>query len=371
MVDPQAVIHAFAAQAVYCDAHGSPFTARLMRSVGQGLLQDDPLLQPLRDWPGDPRADVLPLRVAGALHALVLAGRAPALAAVYPGGGVAIDEAGLWQRARDAWASHPDRFAAYLARPPQTNETGRAAVLLGGFLTAASWLPEPLPLRLLELGASAGLNLHWDRFHYAFGSAWRWPAASTDASSVPRLAPRWEGVLPPSSGLEVVSRAGCDREPVDIRDPDECLRLRAYVWADQSERLQRLDAALAVAAASPVRVERADADEWIERQLAEPAAGTLSVVYHSIFWNYLDAAAQQRIAHAMHAVGARATADAPLAWLRFELDDTQLAARLTWSQWPGPQDILLAEADAHARCVRWFGAGHAAPQHRSSAHPLQ
>jgi hypothetical protein len=166
-----------------------------------------------------------------------------------------------------------------------------------------------------------------------------------------------------------MSRAGCDREPIDIRDPGERLRLRAYVWADQSERLQRLDAALAVAMALPIRVERADADEWIERQLAEPVRGTLTVVYHSIFWNYLDAAAQRRIADAVHAAGVRATTDAPLAWLRFELDGTQLTARLTWSQWPGPRDILLAEADAHARSIRWLGPVHAAPQHRPQAHP--
>lgn len=368
MVDPQAVIRAFAAQAMYCDAHGSPFTARLMRGVGEGLAQDDPWLQPLRDWPGDPRADVLPLRVAGALHALVLAGRAPALAAVYPGGAEAGDEAALWPRARAAWASHPEWFAAFLARPPQTNETGRAAALLGGFLTAASWLPEPRPLRLLELGASAGLNLHWDRFRYAFEPGWHWPDAWTETTAAPRLAPQWEGVFPPRLPLQVISRAGCDREPIDIRDPDERLRLRAYVWADQSERLQRLDTALAVAAAFPVYVERADADEWIERQLAEPASGTLTVVYHSIFWNYLDAAAQRRIADAIRAAGARATDEAPLAWLRFELDDTQAQAHLVWSQWPGPQDELLAEADAHARRIRWHGPMHAAAQHRLKAH---
>lgn len=353
MSDLNAIVAAFAGQAAYCQAHDSPFTARLLHGAVAALGRDEPCLDPLRTWAGDPKADVVPLRFAAALHALVLSGVAPALAAVYPPHGDATDDATLWSTARAALAEHPDVLAAYLAFPPQTNEVGRSAILLGGLLTAVAMQPQPLPLRLLELGASAGLNLRWDRYRYQLGSL-AWPGDDVMVAG-PQLCPDWRGAAPPSAPLRVVERSGCDREPVDIGRDDERLRLRAYVWADQVDRLQRLEAALAGAASMPVTVDRADAAAWIEPQLASPAPGALTVVYHSIFWNYLDAAAQARITRAITDAGARATPAAPLAWLRFELDDTVSAARLTLSLWPGMQDLLLAEADAHAHHVIWHG----------------
>lgn len=369
MADPHAVVAAFAGQVDYCQAHGSPFTARLLRGAAAALEQGDPCLQGVRSWRGDPRADVLPLRLAATLHALVLSGVAPDLAAVYPGRGASVDDASLWALARAALVNHPDVLAAYLGRPPQTNEVGRSAILLGGFLAVVDLLPTLLPLRLLELGASAGLNLQWHRYRYRLG-ALDW--AEDGAGSAPQLVPAWQGPAPPLVPLRVVERAGCDREPVDIGRADERLRLRAYVWADQVDRLQRLEAALAVAAATPVAVDRADAEAWIEQRLASPAPGVLTVVYHSIFWNYLDAAAQARITRTIAAAGARATPAAPLAWLRFELaDGAAAAARLTLSLWPGPQDQVLAEADAHARQITWHGARASAPRHGPSSHRLQ
>jgi hypothetical protein len=351
--DSNAVVAAFAAQAAYCRAHGSPFTARLLYCAVEALGRDEPELEPLRRWSGDPRSDVVPLRFAAALHALVLSGSAPALAAVYPPHGDGADDATLWSTARAALSDHPDVLATYLARPPQTNEVGRSAILLGGFLTVVAMLPQPLPLRLLELGASAGLNLRWDRYRYRLGDL-AWPGEGVMVgAAAPQLSPEWMGAAPPIVPLRVIERAGCDREPVDIGRDDERLRLRAYVWADQADRLRRPDAALATAATVPAAVDRADADAWIERRLAAPAPGALTVVYHSIFWNYLDAAAQQRITRAIDAAGSRASDAAPLAWLRFELDAAASAARLTLSLWPGPRDRVLAEADAHAHRVIW------------------
>lgn len=369
MADLHAIVAAFAAQVDYCRTHGSPFTARLLHGAASALQQDEPCLQDVRAWQGDPGADVLPLRLAAALHALVLSGVAPDLAAVYPGRGASVDDATLWALTRAALLDHPHVLAAYLGRPPQTNEVGRSAILLSGFLAAVDLLPAPLPLRLLELGASAGLNLRWDRYRYRLG-ALDW--AGHGAGSAPQLVPAWQGPAPPSVPLRVLERVGCDREPVDIGRDDERLRLRAYVWADQVDRLQRLEAALAVAAAMPVTVDRADADAWIEQRLAAAAPGALTVVYHSIFWNYLDAAAQARISRTITAAGARATPAAPLAWLRFELSDTgPAAARLTLSLWPGPQDQVLAEADAHARQILWHGATVGAARRSPSSHRLQ
>jgi hypothetical protein len=350
MATIESVCGAFAWQATYCDEHGSPFTARLLRGLTQAIQENEPALQPVASWTGEPLTDVLALRVAGALHALVLDGRAPELARCYPGGDRDGDASALRHAAVAALASHPDVLTAYLATPPQTNEVGRSAVLFGGFMVIGEYTG--LPLRLCELGASAGLNMNWDRYGYRFGDY-----TTGDTSSPLTLAPAWHGELPPLRPMNVVSRAACDRSPIDIADPVQRQRLRAYVWPDQATRLRQLDMALAIAAQHPVQVEQADAGAWVERMLAEPLrAGAATVVYHTIFWTYLPAETQARIESAIRLAGQNATPEAPLAWLRFESVDLSRHQQLLLSLWPGPQNLHLADAQAHGSEVFWHAA---------------
>jgi len=355
------VVDAFERQATYCAAHGSPFTARLLRSALQALQRGEPVLQPLALWSGDPVADALPLRLAGALHALVLSSRADALANHYPEGDGAADDAALWHAAVDALRAHPGVLSDYLALPPQTNEVGRSAVLFGGFTTIAA--RTGLPLRLLELGASAGLNLNWDRYRYRLGDT-----HAGEPGSPLLLEPSWHGAPPPVVDVRVASRMGCDLAPVDISAASQRLRLRSYVWADQRARLARLDAALAVAGRQRPEVVRAGADDWLERQLAQPADGMTTVVYHSIFWSYLTAAAKARIVAAIERAARRADKAAPLAWLRFEFDDPSQLPSLRLSLWPGPFERHLADAQAHGQEVFWRAADPARAAVRAPRH---
>jgi len=359
----QTVCDAFARQASYCGEHGSPFTARLLRGLIVTMTKGAPVLQAVAAWPGEPTADALPLRVAGALHALVLDGREPELARHYPGGDGAVSEAALQQAAVAALQSHPAVLADYLASPPQTNEVGRSAVLLGGFMTIAAHTG--LPLRLFELGASAGLNMNWDRYRYRLGDC-----VIGDASGPLELAPVWHGELPPAASIDVVARAACDRSPVDVAEATQRQRLRSYTWADQSSRLRQLDAALDVAAGYPVQVEPVDAGAWIERVLATPLPDVVAtVIYHTIFWTYLPPGAQARIEATIRTAGRTATAESPLAWLRFEIGDFSRHPRLLLSLWPGPQDLHLADAQAHGNEIFWHAAAledlaRTAPRHR-------
>ncbi|MFV4649321.1 DUF2332 family protein, partial [Mycobacterium tuberculosis] len=92
-----------------------------------------------------------------------------------------------------------------------------------------------LPLRCLELGASAGLNMNWDRFGYRFGEGARWG----DPAAAVQLSGEWEGCSPPTPAvLTVVERAGCDQNPIDVTDEDRAFRLQSYVWAGQALRMQ-------------------------------------------------------------------------------------------------------------------------------------
>jgi hypothetical protein len=340
---------AFRAQARVCEAMGSPFTARLCALLADRLAPGDPVSDRVLGWPGDPsnRSDALPLRLAGALHGLVIEGRDAGLAAVYPPH-AAVSEDALWAAVAEAFATQAPGILRRLDGPPQTNEPQRSAALAPGFLTVAALTG--LPLATSEIGASAGLNLLWDRFAYAFGTAgWGDPASPV------RIAPDWQGPPPPLPAATVAERVGCDRAPPDLAREADRLRLLSFVWADQTARMARIAAAIDLARAAGVRVEAADAPGWIAARLAEPRPGRAHVVYHSIVWQYLGHAAQDRIRTSLDTAGARATARAPLAWLRMEGDGVEPSAAVTLTLWPGAETRLLGRADFHGAWVRWEG----------------
>ena len=270
-------------QAEWCDRLGSPFTALLCRVFAQELRPDSSLGRRVLSWSGDPtgQADSVALRMTGALHALARSGRCAALAQLYPPASLPAPGQ-LWTVIApllDVEQAHFDRF---LDRPPQTNEVGRSAVLLPGLLWLARQVQ--LPLALYEIGASAGLNLNLDRYHYRFGSrAWG------DAGAELTLTPQWRGCeLPADLNLRIAARAGCDAHPLNLSDAAERERLLASVWPDQAERLANLQAALRVATRHPVLVERADAADWLTRQVRHDApAGVARVALHSIVWGDL------------------------------------------------------------------------------------
>jgi hypothetical protein len=344
----RAVRAAFRRQAEVCHDMGSPFTARLCRLLADRLRPDGPVARRVLAWPGDPsnRADALPLRLAGALHALVLEERDPRLADAYPPD--PADDEALWRSVAAALADHAPFLLSRLDGPPQTNEPQRTAGLVPGLLTVAA--ATRLPLVCSEIGASAGLNLLWDRFAYRFGDA-RWG----DAASRVVVEPRWEGPPPPLPAAEVAERAGCDLQPIDPADPDDATRLLSYVWADQLDRLARTGAALALARDVGVRVEKAEAGDWLTGRLAEPRPGRVHVVLHSIVWQYLPDATRARIETLLGGAGARASDEAPLAWLRMEPDGASPGAALTLTLWPDGRTQRLGRVDFHGRWVTWGG----------------
>ena len=340
-----AVRAAFARQAEWAARLGSPFMARLCTLLGERLDRGSEAGRRVLDWPGDADAlaDALPLRLAGGLHALVRSGGAAALASCFPPNAPPDDEL-FWSALRPV-LDRPD-LPPWLDRAPQTNEVGRSAVLMSGLLVVADLFPQPM--ELLELGASAGLNLLPDRYGHDLGGV-----RAGDPASPLRLRPEWKGPPPPDVPVEVAGRRGVDLNPLDPhRDGD---RLLAYVWPDQIGRLARLEAALAVAAADPPRVDIGDAAEWTEAQLAGPrAAGVTRVVFHSIAFQYFPERTKARIAAALEQAGAAAAAGAPLAWLRYEHEAGEARITLRLRTWPGDEERLLACCHPHGSAIHWL-----------------
>lgn len=353
----------FARQARACRENGSPVYGEICRAASLHLAAGGPLADVLAPWADARDGDLIPLRVLGAAHRAVLERRAPALALWFPsvGGTAPVDAAGR-TACFDAWlaavAREADRLPALLASPPQTNDPGRAASLAGVLAHVAA--AHGLPLRVHELGASAGLNLLADRARIT------WLGGETGPHGSPLvLEDAWEGEpLPPSADVQVVERVGVDLAPVDVTTTEGRLHLTSYVWPDQTERFERLRAAYELAGQVPVSLVRSDLVEHLESLV--PQAGTVLVVFHSVTWIYLDAAERARAERAFQALAAAAAPDAPVVHVaREHLGDLlgmSFAVITRW--WPAPLSgplagraagvpLVLADTPPHGLPVVW------------------
>lgn len=301
---------AFEVQARYCDAMAAPVTARVSRALGRTLTRDTRVGRRVLDWPGEPVADAVVLRLIGGLHALHRAGLDAEVSRVFSG--AERDAATVDRLLAGVIARADERLLAWLDGPPQTNEAARAAGLMTGLLHVAQRFGPRV--EVLEIGSSAGLNLLIGRMRFDLGGVAVGPAASPL-----RIAPAWRGAPPPDVAVEVVSARGVDIAPVDVADPASAARLQAYVWVDAAERQARLDTAIAIVREHGVDLVQGDAADWVEARLAEPqVAGVTRVLMHSVVWQYLSPEARARIRDAMEAAGARASAERPLAWVMME-----------------------------------------------------
>lgn len=329
---------------------GSPLYESLLRRCARDIAQLGPTWRLVQDRRTERPGDVLPLRVMAVAHRLVLAGDAPDLARHYPsaGGRQAASEA--WPAFRSLLEERVDDLRGLLDRPLQTNEVRRCAPLLVGL----AWLGDRtgLPPTVLEIGASGGLNLNWHRFRYE-GPDGHWgPADSPVRLSLPG------GVTP--TLLPPTGSRGCDRAPRDVRRPEDRFWLRSCVWADQTDRLALLDAALEVADEHPPDVDASDAAPWLGDRLAEPRPGSMTVVVQTIVQQYLSAQQAHDVSAVVERAGRAARADAPVAWLRMEPpeepdslpESAQGLAELRVRLWPGGDDRLLAYTGFHGQPVQ-------------------
>lgn len=341
-------------QGAWCERLGSPFTAQLMERAAADCEAGGIVETLTRDWPTDAHVDALGLRLAGALHSAVLLGLDRRLADTYPKRGRTYDIDRVWPAALAFLAEREDWVREFLKSPPQTNEVGRSGVLAPGFLWLAARAPQPF--RMLELGASAGLNSNWDRFRYTFRDSKQVGAGG------PQIATVTEGDAPGWRDIRIADRRACDLAPIDPLDEGAAARLRAYIWPDQFERMDRLNAAIEVARLAPLRIEQAQADEWLARQLAGGLTAGTTVIFHSIFLQYPTREEQDRIAEVIEAAGCAADAEHQLAWVCFEpeavlggpADSTRILLRArTWAG-GSCETTVLGEADPHGKRLRWL-----------------
>jgi hypothetical protein len=237
----------------------------------------------------------------------------------------------------------------------QTNETQRCVALLPAFLTVAR--ETGLPLDLVELGPSAGLNLVFDRYRYRYADGvFGDPAARLvfDATER-RLVPH--GLF--GTPLEVVRRRGIDLSPLDVTSEHDVLLLHSFLWPGLAERPERLDAAIATLreTPNPPALIRGDYVDELPGLLADRGAHAVTVVFQTASTGYLTQERYDLLRQSLNEAGADGR---PLAWVssrRREERETHDDDRweLELQVWPEAAR-LLALVDFHGNWIDWVDA---------------
>lgn len=341
------LLHTLRSQGRFCTGSGSPMYGELLELVAKDVEAGGVFATILSGHVDAPSRHAVPLRLLGGLHRMVLDGRAPGLRRWYPSTGGAWDASG-WPEILDTAADHVDALRAALDQPPQTNEVGRSAALIGGLLCLNHEFG--FPVRLFEIGSSAGLNLRADHYHYRFAEG-RWGATDSPVT----IDDAWQGALPPDGEVHIVERHGYDIAPIDVTAADGAMTVLSYVWPDQAARLDRLRGAIEVARRVPARLERRSAADAVAG--LTPVDGALTVLWHSITWQYLSNKEREAVRARVHALAERAHVRSPFAHLTLEPardgPGTPIRFVVRARSWPGGELAILGECHPHGPPVQW------------------
>ena len=335
-------------QAHACATLGSQMYAQLFSDLAADYADNGRTYALLAGRSQRPIHDALPLRLAGALHRIVLQGKDERLSRHYPSVGGTPGEdftADVIAYMRD----HLDEIDTALTQQVQTNEVGRSVV----HLSLLHWLTslDIYDVDLLEIGASAGLNLNCDRY-YACSHQLR----MGDAASPIRMMGDWFTHTPtiPSTGARIHRRRGTDISPIDVSDHDDAMRLLSFVWPDHKARFMRTKAAIEIAQQYPPIVDHQSADTWIHDQLQRPRERA-TMIFHSIVWQYLGTHVQKNFTRAVFEAGQNATPSAPLVWARMEPDGPHADVQVDiWTGDREPQHFRVAEVGYHGYGLKWL-----------------
>lgn len=329
-------------QAATCKLMGSPFYGSLLE-YAIGAYDRDAVLRSLLER--NVHHSRIGLRILGGAHYRALRGEAPAIARHFPSTGGDGDAARAWDAIRNDIVENERAYIELVPRPVQTNEVARALPVLAAMLSIAH--ETRIPLRVFEIGSSAGLLLNFDRYRYT-GEQWAWG----DPKSVLLLQNASIYGTPQylDAQIDVIERRGCDIHPLHAANPAHADTLLSFVWPDQTARFQRLRAALEIGRANPPVIDTADGIEWAQN-IAQPRRGAVTVVMHTVIMEHMPQDVRERLRAAIRQTGESASIESPFAWARMEAASGAYETAVTL--WPGRKETLIARSDGHAQGIEW------------------
>jgi hypothetical protein len=223
----------------------------------------------------------------------------------------------------------------------QTNEVQRSWALLPAFLSVF----DGRPLDVLELGSSAGLNLVWDRYRYAYGAG-EWGTGTLVLAGEERT-PLPADLL--AHEVVVARRRGVDLNPIDATAEEGARLLRSFVWADQPARLERLDRAIEVLRADPPQLMEGDYVDALPSLLRNRREGAQLVVFQTASTMYLDRGRADRMNAALH----DAARDEPLVYVTAGRAPDDVGFSLEVIRFPDGQSRRLGVFDFHGEWLDW------------------
>ncbi len=241
-------------------------------------------------------------------------------------------------------------------RRTQTNVVRRCTCLLPAFSMAQT--ESGLPLSLIDVGASAGLNLNVDHYRYRYLRGGRetatWGQAEARVTLEAEL--RGAGAMPSlADDLTVRFRGGIDLNPIELGNEEELRWLRALIWPEHVERHQRLLDAAAELASSPIDLRAGDAVELLPEMIADAPADTALTVYSTVALYQFPTESRQQFFKLL----ARTSQDRPV-WLvtlelRLEDIDDRQDPTLSITRFNGGvgQRQQLAKASPHGWWIEW------------------
>ncbi|HEX8228407.1 MAG TPA: DUF2332 domain-containing protein [Chloroflexia bacterium] len=226
---------------------------------------------------------VVPLLLLGSVHYLLLKGAEHPLAAYYPSV-VGYDRKPQQGDPYPAFHDFVLQNRGEVERlvqtsMVQTNEVQRCACLLPVFgLLYREALKRPLAL--VEVGTSAGLHLLWDKYGYSYGPDLQFGDANSPVQISCELRGKFRPPMP-EPFPRVGYRAGIDLDPIDVRDPDQVLWLRAMIWPEHQDRAELLERAVGIAREEPPTLLKGDMFDLLPQAVRDATRGTAICVYHS------------------------------------------------------------------------------------------
>jgi hypothetical protein len=294
--------------------------------------------EPLVDELVDELSWDVPLRLFGGVHYLELAGIEPNALS------------GDWDDFRSALEAQRDFLARFVREQAvQTNEVQRCFALLPAFLVlAAEHGAETLDL--VELGPSAGLNLLWDRYAYAY-RAGRWGSSELLLRGV-EYVPVPQEVL--ARRPAVRRRLGIDLNPVDVTSEHGARLLHAFIWPGRVERAQRLRRAIAILRHEPPTLVRGDYVELLPNVLAQRDDDVLTIVFQTASTGYIGRERRAELRGLLEEAGRQGR----LGWISTRAaeeleEDRHDSYELEVGLWPGGERRFLLRCDFHGNWIRW------------------